>query len=73
MSVQSVLAKINLCRTRALGGRWFQCDDCGETTKLFNSCGDRHCPGCSGAKRADFNEKASQLITPGADHFQVVF
>ena len=73
MNVQSVLAKINLCRTQALGGRWFRCDDCGETTKLYNSCGDRHCPGCSGAKRADFNEKASKLITPGVDHYQVVF
>lgn len=73
MAVQSTLAKISLCRTSALGGRWYNCDDCGETTKLHNSCGDRHCPGCSGAKRADFNERASKLITPGVDHFQVIF
>ena len=73
MSVQSVLAKIGLCRTSVLGGRWYACDDCGETTKLYNSCGDRHCPGCSGAKRADFNDRASKLITPGVDHYQVIF
>jgi len=73
MGVQSTLAKITLCRTAALGGRWYRCDDCGETTKLYNSCGDRHCPGCSGAKRADFNDRASQLITPGVQHYQVIF
>ena len=73
MAVQSVLAKISLCRTPALGGRWYRCDDCGETTKLYNSCGDRHCPGCSGAKRADFNERASKLITPDVDHYQAIF
>ncbi|PNY36346.1 IS91 family transposase [Rhodopirellula baltica] len=73
MGVQSVLAKITLCRTAALGGRWYSCEECGETTKLHNSCGDRHCPGCSGAKRSDFNERASQLIVTGVDHYQVIF
>lgn len=73
MGVQSTLAKISLCRTSALGGRWYSCQDCGEITKLHNSCGDRHCPGCSGAKRADFNDRASKLITPGVEHFQVIF
>jgi len=73
MGVQGTLAKISLCRTSALGGRWYSCDDCGEITKLHNSCGERHCPGCSGAKRADFNDRASKLITPGTEHFQVIF
>ena len=73
MGVQGTLAKISLCRTAALGGRWYSCDDCGETTKLHNSCGDRHCPGCSGSKRADFNDRASKLVTPGVEHFQVIF
>ena len=73
MGVQGTLAKISLCRTAALGGRWYECNDCGETTKLYNSCGDRHCPACSGAKRADFNDRASKLITPGVDHYQVIF
>lgn len=73
MNVQSVLAKISLCRTSTLGGRWYQCNDFGETTKLYNSCGDRHCPGCSGSKRADFNERARKLITPDVDHYQVIF
>ena len=71
--VQSVLAKINLCRTSALGERWYECDDCGELTKLYNSCGDRHCPGCSGSKRANWSDKVSQLLLPAVDYYQVIF
>lgn len=75
-TVQNVLAKISVCRTHVMGGRKFQCNDCGETSSLYNSCGDRHCPGCSGSKRVDFNEKASKLLLPGANpqmvYYQVV-
>ena len=55
-----------------MGGRLFQCEDCHEMTTLYNSCGDRHCPTCSGSKRVDFNEKASQLIIDGVVYYQVV-
>lgn len=71
--VQSVLAKINLCRTSALGGRWYECDDCGEQTKLYNSCGDRHCPACTGSKRADWSDQVSKLLLPAVDYYQVIF
>ena len=73
MSVQSTLAKLSLCRTTALGGRWYECDDCQRVTKIHNSCGDRHCPCCSGAKRQDFSERAEKLILDGVDYYQVVF
>ncbi len=43
-----------------------------EITSLYNSCGDRHCPQCSGSKRVDFNEKASQLFIDGVVYYQVV-
>jgi len=56
-----------------MGGRKFQCRDCDEVTSLYNSCGDRHCPTCSGSKRVDFNDKASKLILPGVTYYQVVF
>ena len=73
MTVQSVLAKTSLCRTSALGGRWYQCDDCDRLTKRHNSCGDRHCPQCSGGKRQDFSDRTSKLILDGVDYYQVVF
>ncbi len=76
-TVQSVLAKISVCRTHVMGGRKFECHDCGETSSLYNSCGDRHCPGCSGGKRVDFNEKASKLLLPDVSppmvYYQVVY
>jgi hypothetical protein len=73
MSVQSTLAKLSLCRTSALGGRWYECNDCQRITKLHNSCGDRHCPCCSGAKRQSFSERASKLLLGGVVYYQVVF
>ena len=40
---------------------------------MFHSCGDRHCPICSGRKRYDFAARAEQLILPGVSYYQVVF
>jgi hypothetical protein len=71
--VQSVLAKLSLCRTRALGGKTYQCDECGETNELFHSCGDRHCPQCSGRKRYDFAKRAENLLLDKVTYYQVVF
>jgi hypothetical protein len=71
--VQSVLAKLTLCRTRALGGETYRCDDCGEVSEVYHSCSDRHCPQCSGCKRYDFADRAERLILPGVTYYQVVF
>jgi hypothetical protein len=68
-----VLAKLSLCRTRALGGKTYQCDDCSEVTEVFHSCGDRHCPQCSGCKRYDFAVRAEQLILSDVTYYQTVF
>ena len=63
-----------MCRTRALGSKEiYQCDDCNEVTEIYHSCGDRHCPQCSGCKRYDFAERAEQLIIEGVTYYQVVF
>lgn len=51
--VQSALAKLSLCRTAALGARHYQCEGCQDESFIYNSCGDRHCPTCRGARRAD--------------------
>ena len=56
-----------------MGGRKYQCEDCQEITTRYNSCGDRHCPQCSGGKRLDFNERAAQLLLPEVVYYQVVF
>ena len=71
--VQSTLAKLSLCRTAALGGHRYRCDDCDSECSVYNSCGDRHCPLCSGAKRADWLTSTATLLRPGIRYFQVVF
>jgi hypothetical protein len=71
--VTSTLAKLELCRTEALGGHVFRCDTCDIECRVNNSCGDRHCPQCAGAKRADWLDSTSKLLLPGITYFQVVF
>ena len=71
--VRGTLAKIALCRTAALGGRCYHCDICHGECFVYHSCGDRHCPQCAGARRADWVESAARLLLPGIDYFQVVF
>lgn len=71
--VQSTLAKLELCRTAALGGHLYRCDPCDFECRVHNSCGDRHCPQCAGAKRADWLTSTSELLLPGITYFQVVF
>jgi hypothetical protein len=71
--VQSTLAKLSLCRTAALGGRRYQCTGCASECLVYNSCGDRHCPQCAGAKRSDWLESTAELLLPGLEYFQVVF
>jgi len=71
--VESTLAKLSLCRTAALGGRVLECSSCGLRRALYNSCGDRHCPECRGARRAAWLDASSELLLPNVDYFQVVF
>lgn len=71
--VKSVLSKIILCRTPVLKGRRYQCRQCGENLSTYNSCGDRHCPQCSGARRGDWFKKTQELFQDGVPYFQIVF
>lgn len=71
--VHSVLSKIGLCRTEKLLGRLYECPGCHQRWAVYNSCGDRHCPQCSGARRGDWTDRNAQLLLPGLTYFQVVF
>ena len=71
--VQSVLAKLALCLTAALGGHVYECPRCQHRCPVYNSCIDRHCPLCSGGRRVDWLAKTAQLLLPTIDYFQVVF
>ena len=71
--MQSTLAKLSLCRTAALGGRRYRCNGCARECTVYNSCGDRHCPTCAGAKRSDWIDSTRGLLLDGVPYFQVVF
>ncbi len=71
--VENTLLRIHHCRSEALGKRVYRCDACNYETTVFNSCGDRHCPNCAGAKRRDWLDKTLRVICPGVTYFQVVF
>lgn len=73
MQVRSVLAKILLCRTPVLKGHLYECSQCKSQTNVYNSCTDRHCPQCGGAKRADWLAKSAELLLDRVTYFQVVF
>lgn len=71
--VKNTLARIFACRTPLLKGRLYRCEQCSSEVPVYNSCGDRHCPQCSGARRGDWMEKATEVILPRVNYFQVVF
>ena len=71
--VISVLSRILLCRTATLKGHIYKCPGCQSEKNVYNSCTDRHCPQCGGAKRADWLDKTRELILPKVNYFQVVF
>lgn len=67
-----VMSAIELCRTAALGGHVETCEDCAHARVAFNSCRNRHCPKCQGARRERWlaDRQADLLPVP---YFHVVF
>ncbi len=55
-----ILRALQYCKTAELGGHWQACNNCGVVEKYYNSCGNRHCPGCQGVKREDWILKREQ-------------
>jgi hypothetical protein len=47
-----VMSAIERCRTAALGGHVERCEKCSHTIIAYNSCRNRHCPKCQGARRS---------------------
>jgi hypothetical protein len=71
--VKNVLSKILLCRTPILKSHVYECPECQGRYHVYNSCTDRHCPLCSGARRATWLDKTRTLLLRGVTYFQVVF
>ena len=71
--VRSTLIRIGYCRTPSLGSHVYHCGQCDHRVTVYNSCGDRNCPQCAGARRSSWIDKTAGLLLPDMPYFQVVF
>src|SRR4029077_18589660 len=59
-----VVHDLAACRTPRLGGRLEQCSACLETSYVYNSCRNRHCPKCQAGTRAAWLAREAGLLLP---------
>ena len=59
-AVQDVLQ----CRTAALGGQVYGCEQCGRLQYSYHSCGNRHCPKCHGQQTERWLEAQRARLLP---------
>ncbi len=67
-----VLRALSMCRTAALGGHKYRCDNCGREHISYNSCRNRHCPKCQTTKQAFWVEDRIRKAYP-VRHYHIVF
>ena len=56
------------CRTPALGGSLYRCDDCAALDYAYHSCRNRHCPTCQADRAQDWLERVRARLLP-CDHY----
>ena len=66
------ISSIETCRTARLGGHVYECDTCGETKVVYNSCRNRHCPKCQGLAKESWLEDRKKDLLP-IKYFHAVF
>jgi hypothetical protein len=69
-SHRRAIADILACRTEALGGQLWGCDDCGTRLHVFHSCRNRACPKCHAAQTQAWLEQRRAEMLP-VPHFHV--
>ena len=67
-----VMRDLSACRTSLLGGHVESCDSCDYHRIAYNSCRNRHCPKCQGARQAKWLEDRAEDLLP-VEYFHVVF
>lgn len=66
------LYAIKSCRTEALGGELYVCDDCGRYHKRYYSCRNRNCPTCQRTQAYRWIEDRNSELLP-TTYFHCVF
>ena len=67
-----ILRALLACRTPALGGHRYRCQECGQTHFVPHSCRNRHCPLCQGQAARQWLEQQQEALLP-VPYFHVVF
>jgi putative transposase/transposase-like zinc-binding protein len=69
---RQVIRAVLRCRTAALGGHLYRCQDCGHEKNQYNSCRNRHCPKCQAMARfAWLADREAELLP--IPYFHLVF
>ena len=63
---------IEHCRTEALGGQLYFCDQCQERLYSYHSCQNRHCPKCQNDQANEWLDNQKDLLLP-VGYFMVTF
>jgi hypothetical protein len=66
------MAAIEQCRTEALGGHIYTCEDCGKSRYSYHSCKNRHCPKCQNEAGQQWLARQTDLLLP-LPYFMVTF
>ena len=71
-SHRRALDDIVTCRTPALGGSLYRCDDCGALDYAYHSCRNRHCPKCQEERAQAWLQRTQARLLP-CDHYLLTF
>jgi len=70
VSHQRALLDIQRCRTEAMGGHVYQCDDCGKILYVYHGCRNRNCPACHREQTSKWLDQRTTELLP-CDYFHV--
>lgn len=68
-SQHKAIQDILRCRTAALGGQLYACDQCAAAHYSYHSCGNRHCPKCHAQQTQRWLERQPQRLLPCGYYF----
>lgn len=63
-SQRQAIKAIQRCRTEALGGHVYVCEQCGTEQYSYHSCRNRHCPKCQHERTEAWLAKQTELLLP---------
>ncbi len=58
------ISDITACRTQAMGGHLYQCEDCGERFHVYHGCRNRSCPACHKRQTEEWLEARTAQLLP---------